>query len=306
MQQRARHFRVGLITLLGGSMFIGLLAFILGSGIYSKSVTYYILFQENVKGMVIGSKVNFQGVPVGVVHDIRFADGLTEVEVSVDPTRAVIQEKTQARLDRLLVTGQVTVELEGYQQGSRPLPPGAVIRPKTDPLHSLTKSLPEVVDEVLRVFSKLEGTVDRVNDLLGEENRGHLAGLLANLDATTRQLPAQLEALRQQTDRATVAVADGIAKVSALAPQAEDALVELRRSLQQLQQLGAAASGLSGDLQSLLNSARSPLLATLQTIKGALDEVHGLARVLRLAPDSLLYGLERRSAQPAAPIGGER
>lgn len=306
MQQQARHFRVGLITLLGGGLFVSLLVFILGSGLYAKSVTYYILFQENVKGMVIGSKVNFQGVPVGVVRDIRFADGLTEVEVSVDPTRAVIQEKTLARLDRLLVTGQVTVELEGYEQSSRPLPPGAVIRPKQDPMHSLTMSLPEVVDEVLHVFSKLEGTVDRINDLLGEQNRSHVSGILANLDATTRQLPAQLDALTAQAGQAAAAIEASLGKVSELGPEAKDAIAELRRSLQQLQQLGAAATGLSSDVHSLLAAVRAPVLSSLQTFKTALDEVHGLARMLRLAPDSMLYGIDRRAAEPAAPAGGVR
>lgn len=299
----ARHFRVGLITLLGGGLFTGLLLFILGSGLYAKSWTYFILFQENVKGMVIGSKVNFQGVPVGLVRDIRFADGLTEVEVSVDPTRAVIQEKTRARLDRLLVTGQVTVELEGWEQGSRPLPPGAVIQPRQDPLHSLTRSLPEVVEEVLHLFGKLEGTVDRLNDVLGDDNRRHLTGILANVETMTAQLPQQLAALQREAQSATAAIERSLQQIDVLGPEAAGTLTELRQSLQQLQRLGDLAQGLGDDLHSLLGSARAPLLSGLQAFKVALGEVQGLARVLRLAPDSLLYGLDRR-AEPAPPGGG--
>lgn len=303
MHLQSRHFRVGLITLLGGGLFVALLAFILGNGLYARSVAYFIQFEENVKGMVIGSKVNFQGVPIGIVRDIRFANGLTEVELSVDPSRAVVQDVTKARLDRLLVTGQVTVELEGYDPKARTLQPGAVIQPKQDPLHSLTKSLPEVVEEVLQVFGKLEQTVDRVNDLLGDDNRGHVGAILANVETTTARLPGQLDALTAQATKAVAAVDASLQQLAGIGPEARQALVELKGSLQQL---SGAATGLAEDTHSLLNGLRPPLLAALQTFRTTLDEVHGLARVLRLAPDSLIYGISRQGGEPAAPSGGDR
>ena len=145
MRSRSQQFRVGLMVLASVVTFVGLVLFILGSSLQGEVQRYYILFSENVKGMVIGSKVNFQGVPIGRVTDIRFRSGNTMVEVSVDPSRAVIQNVTVARLDRLLVTGQVTVEFEGYRPDARELPEGAVIPARANAIRELTTGLPDVM-----------------------------------------------------------------------------------------------------------------------------------------------------------------
>ena len=117
--QSSRRLRLGILSLIAGTAFLGLLGFVLQGALKDNRVNYYILFEENVKGMVVGSKVNFQGVPFGMVSDIRFQSGSTLVELSVDPTRAVIQDITRARLDRLLVTGQA----EGDEAVPEALPP---------------------------------------------------------------------------------------------------------------------------------------------------------------------------------------
>jgi ABC-type transporter Mla subunit MlaD len=86
VHSHGRRFRLGLYVLGSGALFVAMLGFILRNGLHGDRATYYILFRENVKGMVIGSRVNFQGVPIGAVHDMRFQDGQTMVELSVDPT----------------------------------------------------------------------------------------------------------------------------------------------------------------------------------------------------------------------------
>ncbi|MCA8949444.1 MAG: MCE family protein, partial [Planctomycetes bacterium] len=179
--ESARRFRLGLFVLAAAGLFVVLLGFVLEGTLSNQRATYFIMFEENVKGMVVGSKVNFQGVPVGVVGDMRFQDGKTLVELNIDPTRASVQDVTKARMDRLLVTGQVTIELEGYEETGRPLPPGSVIQPKVDPMSSLKATIPEVVDHAAGVLQRLEGVVAAAEDLLSPANREHVAAILANL-----------------------------------------------------------------------------------------------------------------------------
>jgi len=92
--QNSRRFRLGLYVLGAGALFVSLLLFLAQSSFHGERASYFIMFDENVKGMVAGSKVNFQGVPIGVVADLRFQDGRTLVELRVDPTRAAIQDVT--------------------------------------------------------------------------------------------------------------------------------------------------------------------------------------------------------------------
>ena len=123
MHPHGRRFRLGLFVLGTGGMFVALLAFILQNSLHSERATYFILFEENVKGMVVGSKVNFQGVPIGVVADMRFQDGKTLVELRVDPSRASTPLARSTTSGRLPVNACKGSSLGSMNEpGSRYLP----------------------------------------------------------------------------------------------------------------------------------------------------------------------------------------
>ena len=291
MHAHGRRFRLGLFVLGTGALFVALLVFILQNSLARQRASYFILFHENVKGMVVGSKVNFQGVPIGVVADMRFQDGKTLVELNVDPTRANLQDITRARMDRLLVTGQVTVELEGYGAAGKSLQPGSFIVPKEDPLHALTGSLPEVVDRASGVLARLDRVLAQAEQMLGPDNQRHLGEALQHAERAAQAIaeqtvPAATELLVQA--REAVGAARGTAEAATATVQALGrAEADLRTLLREATTL---ASGVRGPAQTALASLRT-----------ALDDLRGLARQLKLAPDSLLFGV-----RPAAPVGGER
>lgn len=280
-----RRFRLGLFVLGTGALFVALLVFILHNSLGRARAAYFILFHENVKGMVVGSKVNFQGVPIGVVADMRFQDGKTLVELRVDPTRANIQDLTRARMDRLLVTGQVTVELEGYGPTGKTLTPGAFIAPKEDPMHALTASLPEVVAQAASVLSRLDAVLAHAEQALGATNQAHLRACLANVERATAEF----------ADATLPAATAMFARVDAAAQAGQLAIGDVRGLEQDL-------ALLLHETTALVAGVRGPAQSALAGVRTALDDLRGLARQLKLAPDSLLFGVQR----PAAPGGGER
>lgn len=292
MPDNARRFRLGLFVLGSGLLFVGLLAFILHNSFGRARAVYYILFTANVKGMVVGSRVNFQGVPIGVVADMRFQDGKTLVELQVDPTRANLQDVTRARMDRLLVTGQVTVELEGYGPQGRSLPPGSFIQPKEDPLQALTGSLPGVVDQAAVVLTRLDRVLAGAEALLGDDNRTHLTSMLAAAERAAQQLAdGAVPAATALLEETRVAVAEARVTASA-ARDAVGAVARLEHDLR----------GLLRETTALAAGVRGPAQTALAGVRTTLDDLRGLLRQLRLAPDSLLFGV----APPAAPAGGNR
>ncbi len=323
MKHKSLQFRVGALVCGTLTVFVGLVLFIVGSAFDSVTAHYYIRFDENVKGMVIGSKVNFQGVPIGAVSDIRFRDGQTSVEISVDPRRAVIQEVTRARLDRLLVTGQVTVELEGYEKGAKELHDGAVIQPKDDPLHALKSSLPEVVTRIESTLANVDRLVIAGNQLLGPENRATVGRILENIEGATAGLPERVDAILARLDAA-------VAEVPALTKDARDTLrrigdaadagTELLQredvgrilasaqiAIDRLTEVETGLARMTDEATALVAEVRSPLHATILTARESLRELRGLARQLRNAPSSLLFGGEQEEIEvPARPGGGAR
>ena len=291
MEDRARRFRLGLFVLGTGALFVALLVFILQQSLGRARATYFILFEENVKGMVVGSKVNFQGVPIGQVADMRFQDGKTLVELRVDPTRAGLQDITRARMDRLLVTGQVTVELEGYGPSGKPLAPGAFVQPKEDPMHQLTASLPEVVDRAASVLARLDRVLGGAEAMLGAANQAHVEAMLAHAETAARELA-------QHTVPATTAMIDDTRTAMVAA---KGTAVSAQQAVDALARLADDARGFVHEAEALAAGVRGPATAALAGLRGTLDELRALARQLKLAPDSLLFGIK-----PAAPAGGER
>jgi ABC-type transporter Mla subunit MlaD len=288
----SRNFRLGLLALLAGGTFLGLLAFVL-QGIFSdERVLYFILCEDNVKGMVIGSKVNFQGVPFGAVSDMRFQDGRTLVEISVDPKRAEIQDLTRARLDRLLVTGQVTVELEGYGPNGQQLPPGSFVKVKQDPITRLAKTAPELVPQ-------LDKLIEQFGVLLSEENLVLVNSILKHGDRAAQELP-ELLAHSAAAAQALERTAERLHQQSL--PATEELMAALQKSLADLQTLQAACVGAAQEAQALFGGMRGQTLAMLTSLRSSFDDLRGFARQLRQAPDSLLFGVSR----PASPAGGER
>lgn len=306
MGTRGRRFRLGLFVLGAGALFFLLLTFLLENTFSSERVTYYIMFGENVKGMVVGSKVNFQGVPVGVVCDMRFQDGKTLVELRIDPTRASLQDVTMARMDRLLVTGQVTIELEGYDESGRPLPPGSIIEPKADPLNSLRGSIPEVVARATSVLERLDELLISAEHVLGEGNRARATTILDNLASASEHLASAGEHLRSTTlpaaDDALASVREVAGEGGELARDARSAVLVMTRLEPRLVELASDAESLVREATAFTRSVRAPTQTVLATLRRTFDDVRALARQLKLAPDSLLFGVER----PASPPGGAR
>lgn len=294
-----RRFRLGLFVLGTGAMFVALLVFIMQSSFDRERSTYFIMFTENVKGMVIGSKVNFQGVPIGVVKDMRFQDGNTLVELSVDPSRATIQDVTRARMDRLLVTGQVSVELEGYASEGKSLPPESFIEPKEDPLNSLKASLPEVVAQAATVLQRLDRVLGNAEAMLSDGNQGQVQAILSHAERAARHLADETmpEASALVADaRRTIQAAEGTAHAATGSAEAVTA------TLQAVERLEADLHGLLRESTAIVTGVRGPAMATVTGFRSTLDDLRGLLRQLKLAPESLLFGVNR----PAAPTGGTR
>lgn len=291
MDDRARHLRLGAFVIGTGVLGLLLVAFLLSGRGGGAHATYWILFAQNVKGMVPGSKVAFQGVPIGVVADMRFQDGKTLVELRVDPSRASIQDITRARMDRLLVTGQVTVELEGYGRDGKPLAPGAFIQPKEDPLQQLTASLPEVVDQASSLLARFERVVGAAEQLLGEDTRGRLQSLLAHGDRAA-------EEFAMRTAPAATAL---LVEARAAIGEARGTAIAATATIEALGRLEGDLRGLLRESSALAAGVRGPAQGVLANARTALDDLRGLLRQLKLAPDSLLFGV-----QPAAPAGGGR
>src|SRR6516162_4802114 len=191
METRAHYVAVGAFVLA-----VILLAFVtvlwLGHTEFSEQAKrYYIFFRGSVAGLNKGSKVQYNGIPVGQVVDIRVdPDDVEKIQVTVEVDTSIVDIKTDARafLDANLLNGVATIQIRGGTKEAKQLEPEPkhrypIIAAGQSELEQLRANLPELLGDLKEVAHNL-------NALLDEQNRKAIADSLQNVRTVTENFVA--------------------------------------------------------------------------------------------------------------------
>ncbi|MCG6657187.1 MCE family protein [Halomonas campisalis] len=303
METRAHHVIIGLFTVLaaaGGVLF----AVWLGQGTADRDFAHFeVFFDRSVSGLSVGNAVEYSGVRVGDVTDLRLdptdpRNVLARIRVRSD---VPVKQDTRARLALANITGSMSIQLHGGTPESPPLlavgerPPRIVADPS--PIGALLEDSEELMASVNSVLAGLEA-------LLSEENTAKVTRIIANLERTSDQLAAlgggssqlmeQLEALIEEAigaigelgavTRQTGTLLDNQGERIVLgARETTESLARTARGLESLlaDHQGALESGLQG-IQGL-----GPASAELRRTLGTLNRI---VRRLEESPADFLMG----------------
>lgn len=301
-------------------------AYAVNAGRYA---TYEIRSREPVSGLIAGAPVEFHGVEVGQVREVRLADPRTvrvllQVRKDAPVSTATVATITGRGLASRGFTGYVYVSLEDSGAAGTPLVasagnPHPVIASARSQTVSLDTSISDLNESVQRVTGTLEGLLDR-NTVTA------LKDSLASLEQVTRTLAAnnqRIETFLANAERASVRMqpllqsSDDVLRSlrTRILPEAQQTLVRLDDlSVSTRERMGAildhterASTRLepllqSGDetvraLQMQLLPEAQRTLARMEHLSTTLDDT--AARIRR--NPSVLW----RGAAPAPPGPGE-
>jgi len=189
METRAHYVAVGAFVL--AVIFLAFVAVLwLGRSEFAQDTKrYYIYFRGSVMGLNKGSQVQYNGIPVGRVIDIRVdPHNLAQIQVTVEIDTSIVNIKSDAEafLETNILNGIATVQIRGGTQEASDLVPRpghkyAVITAGRSTLDEVKASLPELVAD-------LKAVAHRLNDLLDEENRKAVSETLQNVRSITGAL----------------------------------------------------------------------------------------------------------------------
>lgn len=207
METRANYVAVGTFVL--AIIFLAFVAVLwLGRTEYGEQAKrYYIFFKGSVAGLNKGSEVQYNGIPVGRVVDIRVDPAnLEQIQVTVEIDTSIVDIKSDARafLEANILNGIATIQIRGgTQEASDLLPePGhkyPIIKAGRSELEEVKASLPELVADLKQAAHSL-------NALLDENNRQAVADTLQNLRTITGAFIAPAKALSEVVDNADKAI----------------------------------------------------------------------------------------------------
>ena len=220
METRARHVLIGLFTLIAAALAV-LFALWLGRSDRSRDFHLYdIAFEEAVSGLSRGSTVEFNGIRVGDVVDLRLdPDNPRNVFARVRVERdAPVRTDTQAMLMPVGITGTSLIRLSS---GNAPTTQALVGDDQNIPIiHATPSPMSKLLaggEDVLYNFNQL---LVSANTLFSNENIQKLSQTLAHIEKTTQALANQRDGLGQ-----------AIANFNQAAVQAQSALAEMDKMM---------------------------------------------------------------------------
>ena len=258
METRAHYVAVGAFVL--AIIVLGFIAVVsLGRVEFAQNLKrYYIFFKGSVTGLGNGSLVQYNGITVGRVVDVRIdPDDLEKIQVTVEIDTNLVKIKTDARafVDTALLSGVATIQIRGGTREAADLVPEPghrypVIAAGSSVFQRVTEAGPQLLD-------RLMVAVDNLDELLSERNRKAISDSLQNV--------------REVTD-AFVAPSK---EVGELVTNANRTVLEMTTLLDHIDQSYSSKGGLKDEASQALNDfdklAKS-LIDTNRQLQQALQE----------------------------------
>jgi phospholipid/cholesterol/gamma-HCH transport system substrate-binding protein len=306
METRAHYVAVGAFVLTMIVLAFAAVLWLARAGLTTQYADYDIYFKGPVSGLSIGAAVDYSGVPVGKVSDVRIDSANVEqirVTVEID-SGTVIKDDARAAVETNLLSGVSYIQIVGGTQDAPVLVAQAgerypVIRSHRSRLASVTAEAPQLIE-------KAGETLDHLNDLLSEKNRNAVSETLENIRVVSGGVA---ERRREITDL--------IANVNAAARTLSTLLNNVDQSYSGADGLGNRAATALADFDHLaknLSDTNRQLQLGLQDVRPGLrtfsQQTLGDVGALVGEARQLISGLSRLTAQierdPSRVLFGDR
>ncbi len=313
METRAHYVAVGAFVL--AIIVLGFVAVLsLGRVEFAQELKrYYVFFKGSVTGLSKGSFVQYNGITVGRVVDVRVdPDDLEKIQVTVEIDTNLVTIKTDARafVDTNLLSGVATIQIRGGTREARVLEPEPghrypVIASGSSVLQRVTETGPQLLD-------RLMVTVDNLNAVLSEQNRKAVSDSLQNVRTITEAFvgPSQeVHDLVANANAAALGLKSLIDHVDESYASRGGLRDEASKALNDFDRLAKGLIDTNRQLQQVLQENRSGIQefthSTLTQVSNLVSDMQrfiaGLTRFMTSVerdPARLLFGERREGYRP--------
>lgn len=288
METHARHVLVGGFVVLCGALVVVAILW-LGKGNIDREMHYYeVVFSDEVSGLTPGSPVEYSGITVGDVQNLRLDERdprIVRVRIRVN-AQTPVREDTGARLGLANITGSTLIRLYGGSPDS-PRLTGTPQSPAV--IHAEQSGLNRLLANSESLLGDINNLVQNVNAMFSDENSERVAGILDNVEQVTEMLADQGD----EMSAALAALQETVASLGQLAQQSSQLIEEEgAASLQSFQRALDAFSGTANQFEQLLTDNEQALNRTLDGMQQAGPAIDDVSRTMR-ALERLMRQIER-------------
>jgi len=244
---KATKIRLGIFLFFGLVLIILFVAAVAGNSLRRRWDTYFISFEDYpVSGLQVGGNVNYQGIKVGRVEDIKIDPmnvNKVVVTVNIEPGTP-IKEDTEAVLALIGITGLKAVEIRGGTNEAANLEPGSYIKAGSTMIDDISERAISIVDKIDQIAANIHDLTNDENreniakileqtGMILEETRSNLAGTLDAVSRISHNVADLTDGLTQNLDDITAATVNAIDSLSTVSTTSiEDLTQSMNRELE--------------------------------------------------------------------------
>ena len=317
MDQKKEQALVGVFVIIAAGLLIATIFAI--SGIAGRAGLHFKTTFKNAGGLEPGSIVRYAGIRVGRVEKV-------EIDPK-DPTRVVIQMGVDAgvpiKKDSMAKVATVSALGENYLEiapgkPESPLAKSGDLLPSkeffgisdlADMLNELGPDVQDLISNLNGRVTQLKTTVDRVNDLLNDQNRKHVSGSLNNIDGILAENRPHLKSALSNIDQTSGKLGPTVDQFKETAKQANETLKklddilgedrpDLHASIAQLRKTLDSAQMLVDQLNRTANTNSDNLDETLENVRLATENLREFTDTIRQRPYTLIRTTQPPEHQP--------
>src|SRR4051812_44840024 len=312
METRANYAAVGAFVLAMVALAFGAVIWLGGGQLSTPQARYHIYFSGPVSGLREGAAVEYNGLPVGKVEQLRIDPedvALIQSTIAIDPA-LVIRKDAVATLQSNLLSGVSFVQIRCAPQDAPPLEARGKQRYPVIP--SVPSTLASVAESGPELLKKLNDTVDRVSTILDDQNRQALSESLQNLRSFTAGLAARnndLAELAGNANSAATAASKLLVSIESsyngpngIGTHLNSAITDFDKVAKNLGDTNKQLQGALADVQPGLRSFSQRTLTDMGSLVAETRQlIAGANRVVTTVerdPMSLLFGDRREGYKP--------
>ena len=258
MPTRQQNIKLGVFVLATLLVFTLVLVVVANLRFWKTEHTYFVVTEDSVAGLEIGSPVTMRGVDVGRIDDIRLDPrhyDRVEITLVVDG-RVPIPRDAIAYIQFSGLTGLRVIDISDGSTRTGVLPPGSEIPVGATALALLETRAEELAENATEIMERTQAFVENLVDLSESLSEG--------IDAE------RIASILEQVD-------DILATMASASRELEGTLGESRQSLRGVFEDVQSASG---ELEELLGRGNRVLRANDEDVRSAVRDLREAARNL--------------------------
>jgi len=321
MESKREQALVGLFVLVAGGLLV-VTIFAL-SGAFGSAAPTYRSFFPFAGGLEPGATVRYAGGPkVGRVEKVQLdPKDASRLEITFS-VRSGLPVKTDSHVKIMSLSplGDNHLEISPGSEKAALAMPGMIL--PSDPyvdFNALTAKINDIAPQAQQLMktlneraTELKVTVDRINDLMNDENRGNLAGVLAetrgmisenrpqvkstvqNLNGASQKLQPLLEDLRKTSGQANQALNHIDEMIGENRPDIRQVVIELRESL-------ATVEDITGRIDQTLDVNSENIDELLENLRHVSENLKEFTNTIKTRPYTLIRSSVPREHKPGEP-----